>query len=229
MSTAAPPYNDDKTSTSSATTTDPQLYTILESMVGQPTLSQEHVDLIGKLAFGNAEAKLAIANCKGLIDPKLIDFYLNITTDGEQRQQQSELSFLKSLRACIVNCSVARGKCHNDRRLYDKIVQRMIYWKQQTQNKASEDTSNIAMTMLHEYITTLCALCMNDDDNTRLFKQALLEEEQNSSSSSSSNVESLQDLTPQNNDDDDVDDRTKKIIADLKQRITFLQALLDSL
>jgi hypothetical protein len=200
-------------------------------MVGQPTLSQEHVDLIGKLAFGNAEAKLAIANCKGLIDPKLIDFYLNITTDGEQQQQQqqqSELSFLKSLRACIVNCSVARGKCHNDRRLYDKIVQRMMYWKQLTHNKASEGTSSMATTMLHEYITTLCALCMNDDDNTRLFKQALLEKEQ-SSSSSSSNVESLQDFIPQNNDDDDVDDSTKKIIADLKQRITFLQALLDSL
>mmetsp|Transcript_22416 Transcript_22416/g.41737 ORF Transcript_22416/g.41737 Transcript_22416/m.41737 type:complete len:88 (+) Transcript_22416:320-583(+) len=81
--------------------------------------------------------------------------------------------------------------------------------------------TNKTNSSLHqEYITTLCALCMNDDDNTRLFKQALEQKQQTTNLSAV-----LQGGTAAASSDGKTGETAT---SDLDQRIKFLQALLDA-
>jgi hypothetical protein len=97
----------------------------------QPSLTTYHVELIGKLAFGNAHAKQTIATLfPTLLNPKLVlDYYYYYNNNDSSNDNNDNVNddnvnvavFLKTLRACIVNCPSGRA-LWREPRLFDKMV-----------------------------------------------------------------------------------------------------------
>lgn len=227
MSSPAEESKTDNTTTPTPTpsppnTVDTRLYQILSSISSQNALQPQHVSLIGTLAFGNDTAKHAIANVDGLISEKLLVYYMDSEyckdsdASGDNDFNTNSLQFLKTLRACVVNCAVARSQCHSQK-LYDKMVQEM---KQNHENYAketnSEESTKIYLHTLQDYVTTLCALCINDEENTALLKATLETQSVN-----------LRDLLVDTSDDNNNNSNNNhKIVSDIQQRMSFLEALL---
>ena len=127
------------------------------------------------------------------------------------------LTFVKSLRAVVVNCGPARAKCH-DKRLYSSLIQQLfsVLDKSTTKSDSTGDDKSsseaaAAGFFANEVITTLCAVCMNDETNTSLLKEVLQEGYGN-------NVNSMK----------------EKIVAaqlssneELMKRVNFLMALME--
>jgi len=67
--------------------------------------------------------------------------------------------YSKALRSCVVNCKASRKLC-NQVNVPDLIVKAMV------ENKGKGE-------LCTEGITTLCAVCMNDEVNTEQLKDAM--------------------------------------------------------
>jgi hypothetical protein len=118
------------------------VYHLIAKLVAGP-MDEEKTEVIGKITFGNEEVKLAVASSP--LIPLMISHY----TDNPSPV------FVKSLRACVVNCVPARSKCR-EKPLYETLIRQI-----------ESDPNGI--------ITTLCAVCMNDEPNTQLLKEVLSE------------------------------------------------------
>ncbi|KAG7338127.1 hypothetical protein IV203_034353 [Nitzschia inconspicua] len=297
---SSPSNNNNNNSSSKSSNSDQQqqqqqLLQVLSHLSRQPSLSLPQVELLGKIAFGNATAKQIIAQqFPSLIHPKLIiDFYnnnnnnkntsnnnnnkedTNNTTNNNKNtsnnttnnnnnnktaNNDNTLAVLKTLRACIVNCPSGRAVCREPL-LFEKLVHDIqTLYDIQSQNINETTTTNTTTTtnnnnvdddhpilpsttmspsvyldVLQEYITTLCALCINDDINTQLLKAALVViEESSPSSSTSSSSLLLQDvirvatenITDNTTTTVEQQQQQQKQLQDIQQRVSFLQALM---
>ena len=133
--------NQDTASTNASVSNIDQL--IQRFTVDSTPMTTERIEMIGKIAFGNAKGKEAIAETN--LIPRMIS-----CRDGCELR-----TFVKTIKACVVNCSQGREKCRN-RSLFVYLV------------------DNLRMDP-DEIITTLCAICINDNDNALLLKGTLEE------------------------------------------------------
>ena len=230
MSTAEDSKPDNTPPQPTASTVDTRLYQILSNISSQKTLQPQHVQLLGTLAFGNDAAKHAIANVDGLISGKLLEYYCDSefcdggnNSDNNASTTNNSMQFLRTLRACVVNCALARSQCHSQK-LYEKMVQEMkqhkeTFWQQQDKNdeQQQQQQQQLYLTTLQDYVTTLCALCINDEENTNLLQATLEKEKVNLTTDF---------LPPSNEASNNNSSSNKKTIGDIQQRISFLEALM---
>jgi hypothetical protein len=157
-----------------------------EGYGGATVFNEDKLKIIGKITFGSNVGKQAVANHPLLI-PLMIAYHAT----------SPSMEFVKTIRACVVNCAPARVKCR-EKRLYETMVvkQLLVHDHDHDHDHQGEDPNEI--------ITTLCALCMNDDENTNLLKEVLTETKT-----------TLKDFAAPEN-------------VELCQRVTFLEALMES-
>ncbi|GMH95751.1 hypothetical protein TrST_g12687 [Triparma strigata] len=110
----------------------------------------KHLQLISTLAFGNDNMKKAIASSPLII--KLIGFF----TTASDPDVETTKSFCAALRACTINSAKGRAQC----RIPELYVSFLKSLKSQPENR-------------DECITTICAVCMNDEENCKLLKEAV--------------------------------------------------------
>ncbi|GMH67335.1 hypothetical protein TL16_g04652 [Triparma laevis f. inornata] len=128
---------------------DPNAATMVEKLLAVK-FEVKHLQLIANLAFGNDNMKKAIASSPLII--KLIGYY----TTTANPDVATTKSFCGALRACTINSSPGRSQCRIPE-LYSSFLNSL---KNQPENR-------------DEVITTICAICMNDEENCKLLKEAL--------------------------------------------------------
>lgn len=148
------------------------VYDLVAQLVSDATMNEQKIELIAKITFGKEDGKQAVAS--SALIPMMISYYTSSTP--------LSLAFVKTLRACVVNCGAARLQCR-EKSLYETMIRQL-----------REEPK--------EVITTLCAVCMNDDPNTELLKIVLSET------------------------NTDMKDFVNKEDTELLQRVTFLHALM---
>ena len=134
---------------------------LLAEILKKP-MSLKLLDLLNKLSFGNADMKLAVSmSPTALIVTAFTDkAILNINNHTKVAEvRETAILYAKVLKSFAVNCAPGRAQCRHPE----------VY----TTFKHILELYPSDLIVANEVITTLCALCMNDDECTRLCKEGV--------------------------------------------------------
>ncbi len=174
--------------------------TLISALLGSP-MTPEKLALINKTAFNNGPFKEAAATTPLL---STVTAFATVQLPPEGKDADSEpaspslvalaVLYAKVLRSLVVNCPQGRALCSTTTHLMSTLT---------TMLRLVSPTSGEAAT---EIITTLCAICMNDEPNCASLR---------------AHIVSADTLIPFA----DGQDRNK---ADLEDKIKFIKALIET-
>mmetsp|Transcript_21449 Transcript_21449/g.44683 ORF Transcript_21449/g.44683 Transcript_21449/m.44683 type:complete len:179 (+) Transcript_21449:75-611(+) len=142
------------TSTPSPSPSQPSPAELVAKLTSTP-VNPKTLAVVTTLAFGNEAMKLAISQSP-------LVHMMFAFTETNKGDPSIVVSFAKALRSCVVNCPASRKLCNQ----FD--VPSLLLSALKSHNKDEAEP-----TLTTEVITTLCAVCMNDEINGEKLKVAL--------------------------------------------------------
>ena len=141
--------------------TPPPPEALVAKLVSAP-VDDKILDTVIKLAFGKDAMKNAISQSP--LIHMMFDFALRASEGNSVADDDKIVTlvlFCKALKACVVNCPAGRKLCNQ----VDVSVLLL----------SSIKAHSISGELASEAITTLCAVCMNDEINSTKLKDALVD------------------------------------------------------
>ena len=143
-----------------AQSTPPTPALLVAKLTSSP-VTDKILDAVSKLSFSNDAMKMAISSSP--LIHMMADYALRVSNGDSVAGEKivTLVMFCKALKACVVNCPA-------NRRLCNQVDVPALLISSLKAHSASGDLTTQA-------ITTLCAVCMNDDVNSTKLKDALID------------------------------------------------------